>query len=36
MKTGLKKCRERAEKYGGDLERLGWIYGDKLYAEVFS
>ena len=32
----VKKAGERAKKYGGDLEKLGWIYGDKLYEEVFS
>ena len=32
----VKKARERANKYGGDLVELGWIYGDKLYEEVFS
>ena len=32
----VKKARERAQKYGGDLRKLGWVYGDKLYEEVFS
>jgi len=32
----VKKAKERAKKYGGDLKKLGWIYGDKLYEEVFS
>ncbi|MEM2897495.1 MAG: AbrB/MazE/SpoVT family DNA-binding domain-containing protein [Candidatus Bathyarchaeia archaeon] len=30
------KARNRAKKYGGDLRKLGWIYGDKLYEEVFD
>ncbi|MCP8308659.1 MAG: AbrB/MazE/SpoVT family DNA-binding domain-containing protein [archaeon] len=32
----VKKAKERVKKYGGDLKKLGWIYGDKLYEEVFS
>jgi AbrB family looped-hinge helix DNA binding protein len=30
------KSKERAKKHGGDIRKLGWIYGDKLYEEVFS
>lgn len=31
----VKKARERAKKYGGDLKKLGWAYGDRLYEEEF-
>ena len=27
----VSKSRERAKKHGGDIKKLGWIYGDKLY-----
>ena len=29
------KWAERAAKLGGDLKKLGWVYGDKLYEEEF-
>ena len=32
----VSKSRERANRHGGDIKKLGWIYGDKLYEEVFS
>jgi AbrB family looped-hinge helix DNA binding protein len=32
----VKKAKERAKKYGGNIGRLGWVYGDKLYEEVFG
>jgi hypothetical protein len=32
----VENARESARKYGGDIKKLGWIYGDKLYEEVFS
>lgn len=32
----VRKWRERAKKYGGDLEKLGWVYGDRLYEEEFG
>jgi len=32
----VQRSRERAKKYGGDIKKLGWIYGDRLYEEVFS
>ena len=32
----VQRSRERAKKYGGDIRKLGWVYGDKLYEEVFS
>ncbi|MEM2122537.1 MAG: hypothetical protein QXE79_02760 [Candidatus Bathyarchaeia archaeon] len=32
----VKEWREIAEKYGGDLTKLGWVYGDKLYEEEFG
>ncbi len=32
----VKKARQSAEKYGGDVRKLRWVYGDKLYEEVFS
>lgn len=32
----VERSRERARKYGGDLKKQGWVYGDKLYEEVFS
>ncbi len=31
----VKKWAERAKKHGGNLKKLGWIYGDKLYEEEF-
>ena len=32
----LERSRERAKKYGGDIRKQGWVYGDKLYEEVFT
>ncbi|MBS7645684.1 MAG: AbrB/MazE/SpoVT family DNA-binding domain-containing protein [Candidatus Bathyarchaeia archaeon] len=32
----VKEWREIAERYGGDLIKLGWVYGDKLYEEEFG
>ena len=32
----VEKSKARAKKYGGDIRKLGWVYGDKLYEEVFS
>ena len=32
----VQRSRERAKKYGGDIRKEGWIYGDRLYEEVFS
>lgn len=32
----VERSRERAKKHGGDLKKLGWVYGDKLYEEVFG
>ncbi|MGQ9468984.1 MAG: AbrB/MazE/SpoVT family DNA-binding domain-containing protein [Nitrososphaerales archaeon] len=32
----VKKAKERAKRHGGDLKKLGWIYGDKLYEEAFG
>ncbi len=32
----VKKWEERAKKYGGNLKKMGWIYGDKLYEEEFG
>lgn len=31
----VKKWRERAKKHGGNLKKMGWVYGDKLYEEEF-
>jgi AbrB family looped-hinge helix DNA binding protein len=31
----VQRSRERAKKYGGDIKKEGWIYGDRLYEEVF-
>ncbi len=31
----VRKARERAKKYGGNLKKLGWVYGDKLYEKEF-
>lgn len=30
------RSRDRAKKYGGDVRKMGWVYGDKLYEEVFT
>lgn len=32
----VQRARERAKKYGGDLKKLGWVYGDRLYEEVLG
>ncbi|HZW55826.1 MAG TPA: AbrB/MazE/SpoVT family DNA-binding domain-containing protein [Nitrososphaerales archaeon] len=32
----VQRSKERAKKYGGDVKKLHWVYGDKLYEEVFS
>lgn len=32
----VQRSRERARKYGGAIKKQGWIYGDRLYEEVFS
>ena len=32
----VQRSRERARKYGGGIKKEGWIYGDRLYEEVFS
>jgi AbrB family looped-hinge helix DNA binding protein len=32
----VKKWRERAREYGGNLKKLGWVYGDRLYEEEFG
>ena len=32
----VQRSRERAMKYGGDIKKQGWVYGDKLYEEVFT
>ena len=29
------KAKRRAKAHGGDIRKLGWIYGDRLYEEVF-
>ncbi|MBI5254149.1 MAG: hypothetical protein HY930_07145 [Euryarchaeota archaeon] len=29
----VKRASERARKYGEDLKKLGWVYGDKLYED---
>ncbi len=31
----VKKSLERAQKHGGFLKDLGWIYGDALYENEF-
>ena len=31
----VEKAKERAVKHGGDIKKLGWVYGDRLYEEVF-
>ncbi|MBI4181771.1 MAG: AbrB/MazE/SpoVT family DNA-binding domain-containing protein [Candidatus Aenigmarchaeota archaeon] len=31
-----KAWEERAKKHGGDLKKMGWVYGDQLYEEVFG
>lgn len=32
----VQRSKERAMRYGGDIKKQGWIYGDRLYEEVFS
>lgn len=32
----VQRSKERAKRYGGDIKKQGWIYGDRLYEEVFS
>lgn len=32
----VERSKERAKKYGGDIRKLRWVYGDKLYEEVFT
>ncbi|MDA4112088.1 MAG: AbrB/MazE/SpoVT family DNA-binding domain-containing protein [Thaumarchaeota archaeon] len=32
----IERARERARKHGADIKKSGWIYGDKLYEEVFK
>ncbi len=32
----IQRTKDRAKKYGGDIKKLGWVYGDKMYEEVFS
>ncbi len=36
QKDIVKEWREIAKKHGGDLEKMGLIYGDKLYEEEFG
>ncbi|MBS7622330.1 AbrB/MazE/SpoVT family DNA-binding domain-containing protein [Candidatus Bathyarchaeota archaeon] len=31
----VKEWREIAKKHGGDLSRMKFVYGDRLYEEVF-
>jgi AbrB family looped-hinge helix DNA binding protein len=31
----VQRSKERAKKYGWDLRKQGWVYGDRLYEEVF-
>jgi AbrB family looped-hinge helix DNA binding protein len=30
----VQRSRERAKKYGGDIKKQGWVYGDRLYEKV--
>ena len=32
----VREWREIAERYGGDLSRMKFVYGDRLYEEVFG
>lgn len=32
----VQRSKERAKKFGGDIRKQGWIFGDKLYEEVFA
>lgn len=32
----VQRSRERAKKYGADIKKQGWVYGDRLYEEVFG
>ena len=38
LSTGdwVENAKEMARKYGGDVKKLRWAYGDKLYEEEFS
>ena len=31
----VERTRRRAKEHGGDIRKLGWVYGDRLYEEVF-
>jgi len=31
----VERASRRAVEHGGDIKKLGWIYGDRLYEEVF-
>lgn len=37
LSTGdwVENAKEMAKKYGGDIKKLGWVYGDDIYEEVF-
>ena len=30
----VEKAIRRAKEHGGDIRKLGWVYGDRLYEEV--
>jgi AbrB family looped-hinge helix DNA binding protein len=32
----VERAKHRAAKHGGDIKKLGWVYGDRLYEEVFQ
>jgi AbrB family looped-hinge helix DNA binding protein len=31
----VERSKQRAKEHGGDIKKLGWVYGDRLYEEVF-
>jgi len=38
LSTGdwVENARQMVRKYGGDVKKLGWVYGDRIYEEEFS
>ena len=32
----VQRSKERAMKFGGDIRKQGWVFGDKLYEEVLT
>lgn len=32
----VERAKERARRYGADIRKSRWVYGDRLYEEVFQ